>query len=476
MRFRSRLVFPGVALVLWGLSPLVPFARAATLSCQVEPAQPILGQPVRWQLRATDSPQTLPTWTAANFGPDWLLHAQSTSSSGDGKGHSTQVAEVTLYPMRSGELALPALELAGSRCAVQAVQVASHAPGEQPLYLATHINPAQPMVGEPVRIELDVDSAGGLSWDPIAAEAADASLRSLPTLATAVEVEGGSVPVERHAWSLLPWRAGETHVHFPKIAARRFGQLLIYPPQSLELRVRLLPAYWPANLPVGRPQIALQPAPQSLRIGQAAVLRFLIRAPGLTARMLGQILDRQATPEGLRFHAPRIHPVLGPSGEGDGRWQVDWPLRAISRGLIHIHYPLLRIPYMDPQLAAPQLAQASWGRVQVTDPRPRNLLVGLMGATALLAGLALARFAYCALCQGRKRLKWARLAQNQDVEGLNQLWEQSRGRYPSHAGQAHTLRAWLEQQAETVPGVAKELNALLARAEVQRYGPSLTVL
>ncbi|SCC95712.1 hypothetical protein THIX_90487 [Thiomonas sp. X19] len=43
------------------------------------------------------------------------------------------------------------------------------------------------------------------------------------------------------------------------------------------------------------------------------------------------------------------------------------------------------------------------------------------------------------------------MAQNQDVEGLNQLWEQLRGRYPSHAWQAHThtLRAWLEQQAET---------------------------
>ena len=137
-----------------------------------------------------------------------------------------------------------------------------------------------------------------------------------------------------------------------------------------------------------------------------------------------------------------------------------------------------------------QLAQAIVGQAALLDrpviallPGGQRLVEGLPGlaettavkapAGAVPAGFQRIPFHSPPQPADRRleRLKWARLAQNQEVEGLNQLWEQRRGCYPSHAGQADTSRVWLEQQAETVPSVAKELNALPVRTVTQRDGP-----
>lgn len=460
-----------LALALAALQPWT-LTHAAALSCQVAPAQPVLGEAVHWQLRATDLAAPLPTWTAAEFAPDWLLHAQSTSSTADGKGHHAQDAEVTLYPMRTGMLALPPLELGDQRCAPRSVPVASHTPGGQPLYLGIHTFPAQPMVGEQMRLELDVGSAGGLSWEPITAQAPDANLQALPTLDRNVEVSGDAkpTPVQRHAWALLPLLAGELKVEFPTIQARRFGQLIIYPPEFIRLQVRPRPAFWPANLPIGRPRIRLSPAPASLQVGQSGALHFTIHAPGITALELASILADQAAQPNLTFDAPRIRPAINAAGEDDGTLQVGWPYRAKRGGTAH--YPLLRVPYLDAQLGAPQRLQVSWGSVQVTDPRLPHFFLGLLGATSLLAVFALIRWAYTALLWRRQHLVWARLTENQDVPAFIELWSHSRPTHPKPAGPNHTLRVWHALQFEAGLGLSRKPLRLLELAEAQRYGPA----
>jgi hypothetical protein len=447
-------------------------AHAAALLCQVSPTQPVLGEAVHWQVRATDLAMPLPTWTAAEFAPDWLLHAQSTSSAADGKGHHTQDADLTLYPMRAGMLALPSLALGGLRCAPQSVSVVPHAPGGQPLYLDIRTSPAQPMVGEQMHVELDVGSAGGLSWEPIAVQAPDANLLALPTLDRDVDVSGHAkpIPVQRHAWALLPLRAGELKVEFPTIQARRFGQLLIFPPESIHLQVRPRPAFWPANLPIGRPRILLSPAPASLQVGQSGALHFTIHAPGITTHELASVLEEQAGQTGLTFYAPRIHPTINAAGDGDGTLRVDWPYRAKRGG--PTHYPVLRIPYIDTQMGAPQRLQVSWGRVQVTDPRIRRFLVGLLGAIGLLAAIASMRWACGALRWRRKRLAWARLTASLDVPAFITLWSQSRRTEPAAAGANHTLRTWHTLQCEAGIDPSRKSLRLLMLAEVQRYGRS----
>jgi hypothetical protein len=467
MKRRARAATLVLAIV--ALQPWTP-THAAALLCQVTPTQPVLGEAVHWRLRATDLAAPLPTWTAAEFAPDWLLHAQTTSSAADGKGHHSQDADVTLYPMRTGLLTLPSLKLGGQRCAPRPVSVVTHAPGGQPLYLSIHTSEAQPMVGAQMRVELDLDRAGGLSWEPIAAQAPDANLLALPSLDRDVEASGTgkTIPVQRHTWALLPLRAGELKVEFPTIRARRFGQLLIYPPESILLQVRPRPAFWPANLPIGRPRILLGPAPASLQVGQTGALHFTIHAPGIAPNELASVLEAQASQQGLKFYAPRIHPTTNADGESDGTLRVDWPYLAKHGG--PTHYPELRIPYLDTQLGAPQRLQVSWGRVQVTDPRVRHLLMGLLGVTGLLAAFALMRWAYGAWSWRRRRIAWARLTQSQDVPAFIALWSQSRQPGPRPANPNHTLRAWHAIQCKAGLDGSRQSLRLLNLAEAQRYG------
>lgn len=448
-------------------------AQAGALTCSVEPTRPQLGQAVHWQLHAIDLRQTLPTWTAADFGADWSLHAQSSTSSADGKGHSDQLGDITLYPMRSGALALPPLQLGSLRCGAQAVTVVTHASGETPLYWATHIQPAHPMEGELVRIELDVGSAGGLSWEPITLEATDASVRPLATLSATAWSDDARVPIERNAWAVLPLRPGPLQVRVPRIEAMRFGQLLVYPPQSLELQVRPRPSYWPVDLPVGRPRVFDLQAPHRLRIGQAGVLRCQIQAPGLTADVIARILQAQNSPHGLIFQAPHVSLANRQANQVEvGLWRVEWPFRATSGGAVP--YPVLRIPYLEPTIAAPKLVQASWGQVRVEDLRAEHAALGVLGAAALVSILFLLRGCWLCCRRWMRLMAWRRIMHGKDADLLLRHWTRLRQQSECIGQASLTLRQWAKEHAAATPSEkVEDMRRLIAHVEAQRYGPNL---
>lgn len=437
-------------------------AAAAILTCRSEPAHPVLGQPVLWRIRGLDLSQPLPDWRPGDFGEDWLLHGQSTSRSVDSRGHTLQSAEITLYPMASGGLKLPSLDIGGLHCAATQIDVAGHAPGEAPLRMASRIAPARPMVGQMTRIELDLGGPGGVVWGPIVAQATNASLRELSATDTASSARGDTATQWRYAWDLLPLRPGPLTMHFGLLEARRFGQLLIYPPSKLVFQVRPLPAFWPAGLPVGRPQFIAPSAPRQLHVGGLGILRVRLRAVGLSAQMLESIVAASVVPDGLNMYPPRIRQLDAPDQGLQQIWLIDWPFRVERAGLVR--YPILRLPYEDPELGAPQAAEANWGRVQVDDPGARRLRQWALAILSFIGFSAVVGSAYKVFRASREKRRWTAIGLNQDARTLEALWAMAR---IGSQNPALTLRMWLARQAHAQQRHVK----LVEEVERRLYGP-----
>ena len=444
-------------------------AAAAALTCRYEPAHPVLGQPVVWRIHGLDLPQPLPDWRPGDFGEDWLLHGQSTSRSVDSRGHTFQSAEITLYPMASGALKLPSLGVGSLHCAAVQIDVAAHAPGETALHMALHIEPARPMVGQVTRIELNLGGGpGGLVWEPITAQAANASLRELPAIDMASPIRNDAATQWRDAWNLLPLRPGPLDIHFGLFRARRFGQLMIYPPPRLVIQVQPLPAFWPVDLPVGHPQFLAPSAPRQLHVGGLGVLRVQLHAAGLRTQTLADMIAATVVPAGLNMYPPRIRQIEGPDQGLQQVWLIDWPFRAERAG--PVRYPVLHLPYEDPVLGAPQVADVNWGSGQVDDPGVLRLHHWGLAILSLIGLLAAAGSAYRALRRSKEKRRWIAIGRHQDARALRALWGRTR-KDSQKSLAASTLRKWLACQTRAGMPVSQSHVGLVEEIERCEYGP-----
>ncbi len=444
-------------------------AERPAMVCRVRPAQPVLGHVVHWDIHARDLPP-LPLVRAGQLGADWLLQGQAGEAS-SADGHSTQTLRLRLYPMSAGVLRLPELRAGRGVCASRTLRVLQARAGHRPLYMAARLrgHVREATVGQALRIELDVAAGGGLAWQAVSVHTDDGVVHALGTLDTRAAARGG-IEVQRQSWSFTPTRAGEITLRFGLLRGTRLGKLLVVPVAPLRWRVRPLPAYWPPGAPVGHARLRVLPAPASLELGDAAVLRARLSGVQLGRGEWLRLLDAEARASGLRVGAPRLRRVFDAAQGPAPAWDIEWPVHARRAG--RLRYPRLRLPYYDPERGAPGLALADWGTVRVRDPRPRRIALALLAVAGLVAALALLRqgvlFARCALC----RFRWRRIARRGDARELRRLWRQARARGQAPAA---TLRAWVDAQRCGQRGVrSPELDQLLDREQERLYASPRT--
>ncbi|MGC8701976.1 MAG: hypothetical protein ACP5RV_03335 [Thiomonas sp.] len=439
---KGRLVFAAVLMLC------AATASAQSLQCAVSPQPAVLGQPLAWTVTVRDLKQPLPAFTPAQFAPDWLLQGQQGESGSDGAGHSTQSSALTLYPLRAGVLALPAVQVGSRACVAQTVRVADAAPGEAPLQWRTRIDPAQPARLQAVRVELQVAGGGNLVWDTPPARSAQAVLTPLPSDTRSETVDGQRQLVQVFAWKLLPLQSGPVTVDFGLVRAHAFGQLRVYAPPPLRLTVAALPLWWPADGLVGKPQVQTLQASRALQLGQTGVWRLRIAAAGLDrAQVLRAMQAWQAqVGDGLRIVDVQLRRSAegGAPSAGDAAWDISVFFQPTRGG--RLAPPALRLEYFDPRSALPAVEWHALPPVAVRDPRPLRVLLAVGGVLALVGALAALRWAVCCL-RGRARLHRAllRLAEADGADALRRGWlALPPGAQPQPAP---TLAAWLHAAA-----------------------------
>lgn len=440
-------------------------AAPASLRCDVLPAQPRLGHPLQWSIRAANLPG-IPMLQAARLGADWLLQGQTAQRSASGPARSLQTLELTLYPMSAGTLRLPAVRAGALSCPPRTVRIAESPPGQPAQYIAAHIENPNPVVGQAVRVDLDIGAGGALDWQPVRAGSDEGVIRPLSTLSTAVDAGGVRMAAQRQSWSFTPLRPGDSTIRFGLLRATPFGQLLVYPVTPLQVRVQALPAYWPVDAAIGQARLRIEPAPQHLELGATGVLRATLEGVQIgRAALLRSLEQASATHRGLRMYAPRLRLDPDSAHTLTPVWHIELAFRVTAGG--YRAYPKLRIPYYDPRLGAPRLAVADWGPLRVHDPRPLRMLeaVGLVGALVLL--LALARVCVGAIGVRLCRRRWQRIAHRGDSRALLRAWRRDLAR---GAPEAQTLRSWARSlRCGSRPVLHQELDALIRAEEQGRY-------
>jgi len=429
------------ALALYAVSALA-WAQGA-LQCRVDPPTPVLGHPLTWTLTARDIAQPLPVFSAASLQPDWLLTDQQGASGSDAAGHREQSVALTLIPLRSGPVALPAVQAGDARCPAQSLDVAPAAPGQAPLQWRTQMQPARPYALQGVRVELWVIGAGNLVWTTPPARSAQAQLVPLEQLSRTERIDGTPQLVQVFAWRVLPLQAGEVTVDFGLVRAHAFGQLRVYAPPPLRFAARALPLWWPADGLIGAPQLQVLQATTAVRLSQTGVWRLRLSSPGLDRAQVLRLANAwiAALPRCFGPLGAQVHHADETSASETAAWDVDLFLRPISAG--RLQAPALRLNYFDPRTELPATVRWQPPAIQVDDPRLRHLTMGLLGAAGLLGVLFGTRAAACKLCRDRARRAALRaVAQADSPTALLRAWlaVPPRARVPA----APTLQAWLQ--------------------------------
>ena len=446
--------------------PGIPACAAASLQCTLQPPRPVLGHAVHWEIRARDLPP-IPMLSAPRLGGDWLLQRQGSERSGDAAGHSTQTLRLVLYPLASGALSLPAVRAGSLGCPQRRVRIADSEPGQAPLYLAAHALAARPVVGQALRVDLDIGAGGALDWRPVRTGSDDGVLRAVSTVSTEVQVGGRRIAVQRQSWSYTPTRAGTATIRFGLLRATPFGKLRVYRVAPLRMQVAGLPAYWPADAAVGRARLRIEPAPRRLDVGAAGVLRASLSGAQIGRAELLRLLARSArrVDPALRMDPPRVSLDPASAHALAAVWDIEWPFRVLRGGAAR--YPRLRVPYYDPLRGAPQLAVADWGALRVHDPRPLRLLeaCALVGGAVLL--LALLRAGVLAARAGLVRARWHRIARRGDARALLHAWHEAAARGDPRT---RTLRGWVDaQRGAWAASQQPAIERLVADCERQWY-------
>lgn len=448
-------------------SPLTAWAAHPSLRCSLSPPVAVLGHALQWTVRARDLP-AMPMLGASSLGPQWLLQQQDGERAADGPRHSAQLLRLRLYPLAAGTLRLPELRAGSQRCPASSVRVLAAPPGAPARYIAARIGNDRPLVGQAVRVQLDVESAGGLDWSDVEARCDAGLLRPLSSLVARVDADGRRIEVQRWTWSFTPLRSGPVTVRFSLLRATRFGELLVYAAPILRVAVGARPAYWSDDAPLGRARLLAQPAPAVLRLGAAGVLRASLSGVQVGRQALLRWLARVPAPPGMQLYPARLHLDAASARRLNPRWDIELPFRIRAAG--RLAYPRLRLLYLDPRRGAPALASAAWGQVRVHDPRPLHVLLAVAGVGGLASALALLRLGVLALRAALCRARWRRLARRGDVAALLRLWRRARRRGDAHA---LTLDAWVRARQRACGDVLPDpsLERLLAAARRQLYGP-----
>ena len=405
-------------------------ASAQSLQCSVGSEAAVLGHPFTWTVTGTvtarDLPQPLPAFTPAQFAPDWLLQGQQGASGRDAAGHREASAMLTLYPLRAGALALPAVVADGRQCPAQPVEAADHVSGEAPLQWRTRIDPSRPYRMQQVRVELQVIGGGNLAWDTPRARSPQALLSPLASTSQTVTVDGRSQQVQVFAWSALPLQSGPIAVDFGLLRAHAFGELRVYAPPALDFDAQALPQWWLADGLVGKPQVQTLQAKHRLQLGETGVWRLRLQGAGLDRAQVVRLFDAWRERPLMGMDVAGVDVRRG-SDANDGQsvgsddWEVSVFFRPRQAG--RLSPPALRLDYFDPRTALPAVAWWTPPVVAVVDPRPVHLALGLGGGLALL-GLSFAlRAVWCCLRRRRaSRLALARLAAADSADALRRAW------------------------------------------------------
>ena len=417
---------------------------AAQLSAELDKKTSPMGEPLLLRITSTTSLNELDLTPLKN---DFEVFSQAASSSSR-NGREQSILEVTLYPLRSGNLTLPSLNLGTARSRALPVEIAPAS-----VNLRVWLTPAVPMEREPATLHLEIRDDGSLEWPiPKQLDAPHITLRPLPEQLREETREGVTTLVHDYRWSVLPLKGDSLRIAFGMLDANKFGQRLRFPLSDVSFRVRAAPAYLPLHLPIGKPTLRIDPLPKQMTVGQPVAWNMDIQAPGLSVAGALKLLQYDP-PRGLRFYAPNVTPI-----SIDGKDALRLTLTFVAERGAQT-FPALSLAYYDPQQQRIEALNLPAAQFTLRDPLREKIISGvlLIAAVLLLVWIGIKAKPWLR----RMQVKRAWLARIQAAHDTTSLYRALTQETP---WRAPTLQHWPEALRIDV--------ALRAQLEQARFGPN----
>ncbi len=448
----------GVVVLLLALLAGVPRANAATLTARVDKTEVVLGGAVVLEVTSVVPGDARPLDglpldpLAADF--EVLDVSRGTRSVA---GQTTQTLTASLYPRRAGRARIPGLRASNARSAPIDITVLESGPDRDRVLFRAGIEPNAPYVRAGSVLYLDIYDSNDFSWAaPVPLPSAGVHLRTLAQSTRAETIDGKRYTVQRYAWAATVLRDGTIDIAFEALRARKFGLRLLYSIPKFGFTAQPVPAWLPVYVPVGAPELHVDPVPPEWVVGRPVNWQFTVTGSGLSANGLAQLLAATLdVGDGVQLYAPLIEPVEEPRARTPLQtFRVTVPVQALRHGAAEL--PRLALPYFDSRRARLETVIVPGARIAAISPARQTASRVATVMVALLLVAAFARYVSAGWRRMRQRREmFARIhrAQNaRDIKSAVLDWAVARDmpratlrRWARRASADSKLQQWTTQ-------------------------------
>ena len=257
---------------------------------------------------------------------------------------------ITLYPLQSGSLTVPALNIDGHRSEPFTVEVLPATSRGIPLNVTSGISITRPWVRQQVLVTIEVITPDRFaSLDVDLPQYPGLEVITIPGERVRIVTEKGERTRLRAGYALFALTPGIQSVQLPPVRYRLEGgtRRLFYPPET-HLDVRALPPYIPPTLPVGKVEITSQTETDSwLMPRELAFWHIGLKADAIPPQWLPSVQRMLVSTNDIKFMPAEIYRTATPTGSGvhaSNDYRI--PFRPISQGWSVL--PTLAVDYFDP--------------------------------------------------------------------------------------------------------------------------------
>lgn len=434
--------------------------HAWALTAQLDRKTLALGEPLTLSLSGKAA--TLEAIDLAPLQGDFEVFARTLS-----KSETQGILQLTLYPLKTGRLAIPALGSGRDRSRTLAVRVDAGSADMPAVSVKLHTEPGQPLVRQATRLTLELCDDGSLEWKrPNLPLSGRMQHRALGEEQIEIEQDGVRCTAHRYHWAVLPTQAGEIRFELPMLEANKFGQRLRLPPPVASFAAAPVPAWLPLNVPVGKPSLSAEALPAESPLERPLAWRFTVEGgysvDGLKALLALQLQAHAA----WRAYPPTVE-LLAPEDRNSPLTRLAVTLYALPETSGPLALPALTLPYFDPGSGRLEQLALAKQTLEIYAPFWRKL--GL--AAVLLAGSAVLLVLLQWLhreWQWRRRRDDTLLAIGNAADPAELGLVLRAFSLTPNAQAAATLGQWLAHMRRQWQGTTA-LDALVAALEARRY-------
>lgn len=463
-------------LILW-LSVSCSGLAAAEVRFTVKPDKKIiaLGEPLLVELKAEDARGPLSSVSLDRLKQDFNVYGIASNvqtHTRKGRSVASETMTLTLYPLRSGKLQLPALSYSGKSSPPLMVSVLESGTQTSRVIIRTALDTARPQVRQAATLSLEIYDDGSLQWTaPREIIAQGVHQRRLADSQREEVVEGTRYSVHRYAWALMPLREGGITVEFAMLDAFKFGTRLRYAVAPLWLDAAPVPAYLPVHVPVGKPEVSMQPLPHEIALDRPVNWTFTLQGAGISAEGVNKLLAAIRSNPALRFYPATIRAADNERPTTAAQTLlVTLPFAPLQTGVLQL--PEISLPYYDPASTRVEAVFIPGARIEVFNPL---WLVVQKVAAGLLALAGVIGLAYWLFKQLRRALKRRKsLLAISSAANADEL-HRALLKFDIGTATVHclTLQQWL-QRMQQVYGVDERLAVVVQKLASAQYGSDET--